>query len=97
MKKSRYDQIKERMRELQDELDNLRAKEKELSQEFEALAKEKWAIEAQQIEPTIIPLVRNKKVARVQAQLRALMVQLERGSLSKDEVTSKLEQLLVAA
>jgi len=99
---TRYKEIKKRMRELQSQLDKLRAREKELSKEFEALAREKWAIEEKGIEVKVIPLKRratttNKKKSKISAELAALVVQLDRGQLSKEEAKRKVADLLSAA
>jgi len=84
----RYEEICARLRRLSRLLRALRAKERELSKEFDKLVKEKWAIEAQRIEPT-----RTRKEAR-SSRLQAILALLDRGEISKEEAQKKIAALL---
>jgi len=84
----RYEEICARLRRLSRLLGALRSRERELSKEFDALVKEKWAIEAQRIEPT-----RTRKESR-SSRLQAILSALDRGDLSKEEAQKKIAALL---
>jgi len=84
----RYEEICARARKLSRALRALRAKERELSKEFDALIREKWAIEAQRIEPT-----RTRRGSR-SSRLQAILSLLDRGEISKEEAQKKIAALL---